>query len=427
MKTQFRAMAIALATVMIFSSFGTNVALALETTETGNETAVETEAPAETVAETVAEPVEETGATDPIVSETSEETEMTEPVVSDNTEVTEATEPTEVTEPTVIEPTATEPVETSVEPAETTVPETVEDPVPFPAFDQSCTVAGTIVRVVAPEGVFPEGATLKVKAIDKLSNSVVIDREDSVLAESLVFDITIYDKDHNEIEPNGEVSVQFFNERFADTNLDTSVYHIDDNNNVTELDYNYIDTDGNKCTENKAVAVEATTDGFSLYTVEFTYEALSYVLRGDSSVNLSEILTSVGLVGEVTNVEISNPSFVSVENVNGTFVVRALKAFDTTERMTVTINGVDYVIVVTDDPAEEHTPQDAVVGTDAYAVLYDSNVLVFQKGNTAIEDYGNIVQSWEVKAFYDDPTTTSAVEKPDRGRVQDNVLFCYIL
>lgn len=413
MKTQFRAMAIALATVMIFSSFGTNVALALETTETGNETAVETEAPAETVAETVAEPVEETGATDPIVSETSEETEMTEPVVSDNTEVTEAIEPTETTEPTVIEPTATEPIETSEEPVETTVPETVEEPVSFPAFDQSCTVAGTIVRVVAPEGVFPEGATLEVKAIDKLSNSVVIDREDSVLAESLVFDITVYDKDHNEIEPNGEVSVQFFNERFADTNLDTSVYHIDDNNNVTELDYNYIDTDGNACTENEAVAVEATTDGFSLYTVEFTYEALSYVLQGDSSVNLSEVLTSVGLVGEVTNVEISNPSFVSVENVNGTFVVRALKAFDTTERMTVTINGVDYVIVVTDDPAEEHTPQDAVVGTDAYAVLYDSNVLVFQKGNTAIEDYGNIVQSWEVKAFYDDPTTTSAVEKPE--------------
>ncbi len=36
------------------------------------------------------------------------------------------------------------------------------------------------------------------------------------------------------------------------------------------------------------------------YTVEFTYDGHQYVMPGDSTVRLSEILDAVGLVGEIT-------------------------------------------------------------------------------------------------------------------------------
>ena len=36
------------------------------------------------------------------------------------------------------------------------------------------------------------------------------------------------------------------------------------------------------------------------YTVEFNYEGRQYVMPGDSSVRLREILDAVGLVGEIT-------------------------------------------------------------------------------------------------------------------------------
>ena len=50
-----------------------------------------------------------------------------------------------------------------------------------------------------------------------------------------------------------------------------------------------IETDGDTAT--------AETNGFSLYTVEFTYDNKQYVLPGDSEVELSEILDTVGLTG----------------------------------------------------------------------------------------------------------------------------------
>lgn len=106
----------------------------------------------------------------------------------------------------------------------------------FPEFDQFMIVDGVKVRVTAPEGVFPEDATLKVRKIDDaesnakieqavkadmgLSDSVEVNGETS-LAESedgndrstapsgeslkyISFDITINDVSGNEIQPNTE-------------------------------------------------------------------------------------------------------------------------------------------------------------------------------------------------------------------------------
>ena len=119
----------------------------------------------------------------------------------------------------------------------------------------------------------------------------------------------------------------------------------------------------------------AETDGFSLYTVEFTYDSKQYVLPGGSEVALSEILDTVGLTGEVSDVEVSDESLFSakkcktadgntpendeegnsIEDENGTWFVFAHQAFSSEEWMKVTIGGVVYEITVTDEATEVTT------------------------------------------------------------------------
>ena len=87
------------------------------------------------------------------------------------------------------------------------------------------------------------------------------------------------------------------------------------------------------------------------YTVEFTYDGRQYVMQGDSSFAISEILPTLDLTGEVTAVEISDESLFSASNENGEWIVTAHQPFSTTEWMKVTINGLVYEITVTDDTA----------------------------------------------------------------------------
>ena len=75
------------------------------------------------------------------------------------------------------------------------------------------------------------------------------------------------------------------------------------------------------------------SDGFSFYTVEFTYNSLEYVMDGDSSVLLSDILSYVGLTGEVTAATSSAPELFSVTEEGGVWTVNALQAFSSDERI----------------------------------------------------------------------------------------------
>lgn len=96
------------------------------------------------------------------------------------------------------------------------------------------------------------------------------------------------------------------------------------------------------------VKAMAGSDSFSRYTVEFTYHGLQYILPGDSSIELSEIMDQIGLAGEVSAVEISDESLFSAKEKDGRWIVTAHKAFCTDEWMKVTIDGVVYEITVTD-------------------------------------------------------------------------------
>ena len=64
----------------------------------------------------------------------------------------------------------------------------------------------------------------------------------------------------------GEVSVSFQMEEAKNQNLSADIYHVDEASQAEKLE-----------TEVKGDEVSAKTDGFSFYTVEFTYGSIQYV------------------------------------------------------------------------------------------------------------------------------------------------------
>ena len=250
-----------------------------------------------------------------------------------------------------------------------------------PAFRASRSIDGVKITVEAEKGVFPEGAVLSVEKVtaaeERKAEEAVEDKrpEEQNVAASYTYDIKVLDKDGNEIQPADEskVKVSFTLEEAADANLTTNVYHIVEEDSQNGGDSGEAapkegdnpensrneEADAVNSAELTAEKLEVETDGdtamvetggFSLYTVEFTYENKQYVLPGDSEVALSDILEAVGLSGEASDVEVSKSSLFSAEkNEDGEWIVTAHKAFSTKEWMKVLIDGVEYEITVTDD------------------------------------------------------------------------------
>lgn len=265
------------------------------------------------------------------IEKTSEEVvEATEEAVEEATEETEEVNASEETEE----------AEESAEEVET------EEAV-LPAFSDTATVDDVTIKVSAPEGVFPEGAYLSVSGVSESEKSFAEDAvaskraADTNVADSYTFDIKVLDSDGEELQPEDGnlVKVSFSMNEVTNENLDAIIYHIPDDGNADQL---YTNVEGD--------TVSAMSDGFSLYTVEFSYGSLEYVMEGDSSVALSDILSYVGLSGDVTYAESSAPELFSVTDEGGIWTVKALQAFSTEETLTVTIDGVTYEIKVTDDP-----------------------------------------------------------------------------
>ncbi|MBP3890981.1 MAG: BspA family leucine-rich repeat surface protein [Solobacterium sp.] len=259
----------------------------------------------------------------------------------------------EVTPEVIEENTPTPVVEETPVPSEEPIEEVIVEE-NYPSFLQEHTIKDVTITVEAPEGVFPEGSTLSVEEVPVYVERQVSEALDEVreeeknVAVSYTFDIKVL-KDGIEVQPKDQskVKVSFKMVEVQNENLTTDVYHIDDKQEaITSEQVTQLDT----VTEEDTAIVE--TDGFSLYTVEFTYNQLTYVMAGDSDIPLSTILSYVGLNGEVSAVEVSNPTLFSASNENGVWMVHALQAFQTNEWMKVTIDGITYEIVVTDNIAE---------------------------------------------------------------------------
>ncbi|SEF38975.1 Cell pole-organizing protein PopZ [Butyrivibrio sp. Su6] len=153
----------------------------------------------------------------------------------------------------------------------TIIPDETEEEKLYP-FNESVTIDGITISVSAPEGVFPEGAFLEVSALGGRDDLEYIEgelsgriSEDKEIEDIISFDITIFNKDGEKIEPDtnyGEVSVTFSQLGMAqdvseDDNAELRVYHFsDDSGSVDEVG---ADVNGD--------TVEFTTNSFSTYTI----------------------------------------------------------------------------------------------------------------------------------------------------------------
>ena len=244
----------------------------------------------------------------------------------------------------------------------------------YPAFTPDAVeIDGVKIIVEAPEGVFPEGAILSVEKVPETEQEAADSAVEEVrsseknVAVSYTYDIKVLDADGvTELEPSGEekVKVSFIMPEVADENLEANIYHITENETTGDLSAEKMDiveedealpdviAQDEDLTDEWENSVTVETDGFSYYTVEFTYDNLQYILTGNSEVALTEILQTVGLIGEATAVEVSNSELFSASDETGEWIITSHEAFSTTEWMKVTINDIVYEITVTDAPGE---------------------------------------------------------------------------
>ena len=292
-----------------------------------------------------------------------------------------------------------------------------ESEVSSPAFDANTEVDDTRIHVTAPEGVFPEGSTVKVEKVTteiaaeiatKIADNVKINENvEKNIAKSYTFDIKVLNKDGVEIQPDithGKVNITFDMDEVADENVKPAVYHVDNDYNVKELQIlDKTPSPNGETAEDKSISVE--TDGFSYYTVEFGYESKQYVLNGDTEVKMDDVIKSVGLSGTVEAAESSNNDLLSVRlSDDGTWYVKANSAFTTEETLNVTIRGLNYQITVTNvTNIEERSISLAAeepTESQLYAILYESGELHFQYGNQADSTKGNVVNTYKVADAY---------------------------
>ena len=205
---------------------------------------------------------------------------------------------------------------------------------------------GINIKVVGERGVIPDDSTLKIEKVSKEEKENVdasinaVKNNNMNTVESYTYDIKILDSNNNEIEPSEEIQILFTNDLINNKNLDTNIYHTSaENNNLT--------TEVLKG-ELEGETITTKTDSFSYYTIEFTYNNLTYSIEGDSEVKLSTILEQVGLEGEVESVIGSNDNLFSFEKKGNEWYVKAHQAFTSQEWMKVIIDGIEYEIVVTD-------------------------------------------------------------------------------
>ena len=105
----------------------------------------------------------------------------------------------------VLDEASEEAIETAEEAAD--LDKFTDDSSTMPEFSDMRTVDGVVITVTAPEGVFPEGATLSVSKVKKeeqqdVDRAVDKARDENVnVAASYTYDIKVLDKDGNEIQP----------------------------------------------------------------------------------------------------------------------------------------------------------------------------------------------------------------------------------
>ena len=221
------------------------------------------------------------------------------------------------------------------------------------------------VKIVldADPGVFGDGVSLYAAVVaDETILNDTTDKVDEVRddAKSVVaryaFDIKVLDMAGNEVQPDnskGRVRISFEMAGCANANLETDIYHIHDNQPAETIDTTVTDD-----------VASGSVESFSYYIVELSYDTKVYTFDNNEAVGLSQIMAVCNIVGTPSAVTVSNSEYLQAawSEEMGDWLVRSIASLTTPETITVTVDGVDYVINVSTRSGEPVT-----LGNNGYA------------------------------------------------------------
>ena len=155
------------------------------------------------------------------------------------------------------------------------------EPTQEEAFYAEKELSGVLITVQADSGVFPDGATLRVRKLSKVEEQKVdsavkekLQENQENLLQSMIFDISVLNQEGEEVQPDtakGEVTVQFSHIPFLqeDAEKQISVFHLDS-----------VDAAAEKLAaekiEEKESAVEVSAEHFSLFAVSLVRKGNSF-------------------------------------------------------------------------------------------------------------------------------------------------------
>ena len=163
---------------------------------------------------------------------------------------------------------AKEPVkESTKESMKESTKESTKESAKMPAFAQETELGGVRISVSAEEGVFPEGAKLDANEVSSTEEQKASDAVDEVrdtskeVAASYTFDIKVLDRGGAEVQPadGAKVDVSFATAEVAKQELETEVYHIDDQTGKAE----------SLAVQEAGTTAKVEVDGFSIYVIKF--------------------------------------------------------------------------------------------------------------------------------------------------------------
>lgn len=257
------------------------------------------------------------------------------------------------------------------------------DTIAYPAQSFAGRVSGMSVTVTADDGAFPAGTIMIVKAVDAEDvMDAVSGAVDKEVVHVQAVDITFFDAAGKEIEPRIPVRVEMRPVGVSDGAVEQVVVHVEDDGKASVVD---------EPTEAGA-QVAFDTDAFSVYaivyTVDFHYEGMEYNLSGRGSILLSELFRSLGIqedVAQVAYVLFTDPSLLSVQAVEGDYLLTSLQPFSTDETLSIFMaDGREIIIAVSD---EQYS------GTDVNNLISDATLEIDGRtygAGTVWEVYPNV-------------------------------------
>ena len=267
----------------------------------------------------------------------------------------------------------------------------------------------TITVTCTQAAKLPADVSLKVKEITKKKEynayksqmeEELIDAETTKVTGARFFDITLLDKDGNELHPEQGVTVLIETKDTLEQDEKVQICHFDEEKDKpVEVESREV---VNETYEEENLGVEFEAESFSVYgvvyTVDFEYTdpttggTYYFSLDGGSSISLSDLLVVLGIKNEeeadayvaeqVEDVTFSDPELILVSRDGDDWLLESLEPFNTEETLTVTLKNGNEIIIIVNDLQYTTSLNDVMTDLTISGAEWDaaSNSYIVKKG-----------------------------------------------